>query len=184
MANETVLTLDEEIKQGAMGILNELNIDLSTAVNMFLVQVRLMEGIPFEISALPWRERLKRDNGEIPCNETTMPKEGIPEQKERKKANLVSNGMINVPNIAIPYRGYIIRPKLDMGSTPWRCNGNDIRSGYIVVTQANIQAMPCGAWFNSVIEAKCAVDILIDVGADGFHEAYNRLNGMDLYEEV
>ena len=74
---------------------------------------------------------------------------------------MVRNGMISVPNISIEYKGFTIRPKLDMGSTPWLVNGNEYRRGYIV-TRNGIQIMPGGAWFTSVIEARFAIDILIE----------------------
>ena len=70
----------------------------------------------------------------------------------KKQAEMVRNGMISVPNISIEYKGFTIRPKLDMGSTPWLVNGNEYRRGYIV-TRNGIQIMPGGAWFTSVIEA-------------------------------
>lgn len=103
----------------------------------------------------------------------------------KKKAESVSNGMILVPNISIEYKGYTIRPKLDMGSTPWLSNGNDYRRGYIV-TRNGVQVMPGAAWFSSVIEARVAVDILIQVDGDGsaFWNLWNEYSGRNEYESV
>ncbi len=40
---------NKKLKREAMRILQKLGLDLSTAVNMFLVQVKLRKGIPFDI---------------------------------------------------------------------------------------------------------------------------------------
>lgn len=40
---------DEKLKKEAMKVLADLGLDLSTAVNMFLVQVKLRKAIPFEV---------------------------------------------------------------------------------------------------------------------------------------
>lgn len=103
----------------------------------------------------------------------------------KKQAESVFNGMIQVPNISIEYRGYTIRPKLDMGGTPWLCNGNSIRRGYIV-TKDHAQIMPGGAWFGSVIEAKAGIDILIAADGNGsrFWELFYEANGNTEYSEV
>lgn len=45
------ITIDEKTKNEAEVILERLGFDLSTAINMFLEQVVLCEGIPFDISA-------------------------------------------------------------------------------------------------------------------------------------
>ena len=41
--------VDPEIKQRAQKILNTLNISMSEAISMYLSQITLHEGIPFEI---------------------------------------------------------------------------------------------------------------------------------------
>lgn len=103
----------------------------------------------------------------------------------KKKAESVSNGMIMVPNISIEYKGYTIRPKLDMGSTPWLIDGNEYRRGYIV-TRDGVQVMPGATWFHSVLEARVAIDILIDVKGDGpaFWHLMREQNGLNEYESV
>jgi hypothetical protein len=103
----------------------------------------------------------------------------------KKQAEMVRNGMISVPNISIEYKGFTIRPKLDMGSTPWLVNGNEYRRGYIV-TRNDIQIMPGGAWFTSVIEARFAIDILIEAREDGptFWNLWNEYSGRNEYESV
>ena len=37
----------------------------------------------------------------------------------KKRAKVVSNGLMRVPNIKVAYRGYQIEPKLDFGGTPF-----------------------------------------------------------------
>ncbi len=103
----------------------------------------------------------------------------------KKQAEMVKNGIIFVPNISIEYRGFTIRPKLDMGSTPWLSNGNYYSRGYIV-TQNNVQVMPGCAWFHSIIEARVAVDILIESNRDCsvFWNLLNEYNGLNEYESV
>jgi hypothetical protein len=97
----------------------------------------------------------------------------------------VSNGMINVPNIKIVHKGYSIQAKLDMGSTPWSTKGNTIRRGYIVVKSGAL-AMPGGAWFGSVVEARAAIDILIksDGNYDKFWTLMRANQGLSDYLDV
>lgn len=103
----------------------------------------------------------------------------------KKQAEMVHNGMILVPNVFIEYRGFIIRPKLDMGSTPWLVNGNEYRCGYII-TQDEIQIMPGAVWFHSVIEARVAIDLFIKANKDStvFWNLWNEYNGQNEYEIV
>lgn len=102
----------------------------------------------------------------------------------KKQAEMVHNGMILVPNISIEYRGFFIRPKLDMGSTPWFANGNEYRRGYIVTH--DVQVMPGAIWFHSVIEARVAIDILIESNGESaiFWNLWNEYNGQNEYESV
>ncbi|ALS10005.1 hypothetical protein ABE82_26715 (plasmid) [Paenibacillus peoriae] len=102
-----------------------------------------------------------------------------------KKADLRDNGMINVPDIKIEYRGFMIQAKLDMGSCPWRINGNDIRRGYIVVKDGAL-ALPGAAWAHSVIEAKTLIDIYLAAGQDGqtFWQLLSKAQGYEEYEKV
>lgn len=46
----TSISLDSEVKEKALPILNELGLDLSTAVGIFLRQTIRDQGIPFDIS--------------------------------------------------------------------------------------------------------------------------------------
>ncbi len=51
--NNTVTTInvnvDSKIKEEATNVLKNLGLNMSTAINMFLVQVIKTEGIPFEV---------------------------------------------------------------------------------------------------------------------------------------
>lgn len=103
----------------------------------------------------------------------------------KKQAEMVRNGMISVPNISIEYKGFTIRPKLDMGSSPWSVNGNDYRRGYIVIRNG-VQVMPGGAWFHSVLEARVAIDLFVESGEDGptFWNLWYEYSGRNEYESV
>lgn len=103
----------------------------------------------------------------------------------KQKAEMVRNGMILVPNISVEYKGYAICPKLDMGSVPWQVAGNQYQRGYIV-TRNGVQFMPGAAWFTSVIEARVAVDILIESNGDSsaFWNLWNEYSGLNEYESV
>jgi DNA-damage-inducible protein J len=57
---------DEKLKKEAMKVLEDLGLDLSTAVNMFLVQVKLRKAIPFEV---------RTENGFTPAQEKALLKE-------------------------------------------------------------------------------------------------------------
>ena len=41
--------IDPDVKKKAMGILNQLNMSMSEAISLFLTQVSLKRGIPFEV---------------------------------------------------------------------------------------------------------------------------------------
>ncbi|MDR2734828.1 MAG: type II toxin-antitoxin system RelB/DinJ family antitoxin [Spirochaetota bacterium] len=49
---------DSELKAKAQSVLNDLGLDMSTAINIFLNQIVLRQAIPFEISK-PSRNRAK-----------------------------------------------------------------------------------------------------------------------------
>ncbi len=104
---------------------------------------------------------------------------------EKKKAEMVFNGMINVPNIRIEYRGFTIQPKLDMGKHPWSSNGNTYRRGYVVVRDG-YQAMPGATWSENVIGAKVMVDSFIEANEDGqkFWEIMREKQGREEWDEV
>lgn len=103
----------------------------------------------------------------------------------RKAVEYVHNGMINVPSISIEYRGFTIKPKLDMGSTPWSSNGNTIRKGYVVVRDG-YNPMPGGAWAQSVIEAKVMIDTFIEAeeNAEKFWMLLREKQGLAEYQDV
>lgn len=103
----------------------------------------------------------------------------------KKKPEYSSNGLINVPNIQIAYKGFTIQAKLDMGAYPWQSKGNDIRRGYIVVENGCL-AMPGGAWSESVIGAKAMIDIYLEAGRDAtkFWELLREAQGYGEYEDV
>lgn len=87
----------------------------------------------------------------------------------RKSAPMVSNGLIKVPDIRIDYRGYTIQPKLDFGGKAHLYAGKVIQRGYVVTPegQALVNVMPGATWFESVIEAKVAIDVLIEANETG-----------------
>lgn len=49
MSNIQVNVRNEEMKKRAQAILKDLGMDMTTAINMFLVQVALANGLPFEV---------------------------------------------------------------------------------------------------------------------------------------
>lgn len=56
MSNHTStihINVDTKVKVEATTILNDLGMNMSTAVNIFLAQVIKQQGIPFEIKAMP-----------------------------------------------------------------------------------------------------------------------------------
>lgn len=46
---QTQIRIDEDLKKDTSAIFAALGLDMSTAVNMFLRQVSLLKGIPFEV---------------------------------------------------------------------------------------------------------------------------------------
>lgn len=103
---------------------------------------------------------------------------------ERKKVEYVNNGLVNVPDIDIEYRGFRIRPKLDFGSTPY-LNVNTYKKGYVVV-QDGINPMPGATWSTSVLEAKVMIDVYIEADGDGdtFWKMMREKQGRAEYEDV
>ena len=108
--------------------------------------------------------------------------------KAPKTVDYVHNGMINVPNVQMEYRGYVIVPKRDMGNSPWLINGNSVRRGY-VITQNGVNVMPGATWACSLIEAKVMIDTLEetndkDGSAKTFWDLWNEKQGLSEYEDV
>jgi len=59
--------IDPEVKNNAQNILKKLNITMSEAISMFLTQITLTKGIPFELrmpNDLTAETLLKSENGE------------------------------------------------------------------------------------------------------------------------
>lgn len=102
-----------------------------------------------------------------------------------KKAAKVSNGLINVPDIRIEYRGYIIKPKRDFGGSPFYVNGNQYSRGY-VVTDGSCNVMPGATWSESIIGAKALIDCLIESKETGrdFWDILRETQGLTEWEEV
>ena len=46
----TNLSLDQDLKKGCIELFTDLGLDLSTAVNMFLKQSLLVQGLPFRVT--------------------------------------------------------------------------------------------------------------------------------------
>ena len=57
---------EAKTKKAAQKVLKELGLDLSAAINMYLVQIVMMQGIPFELRTV---------NGFTPAQERKMLKE-------------------------------------------------------------------------------------------------------------
>ncbi len=55
-----------KVKKDAQAILNKLGLDLSAAINMYLVQIIVTKGIPFQI---------RTENGFTPAQEAAMLKD-------------------------------------------------------------------------------------------------------------
>jgi len=58
--------IDPEVKKDAQAILSKLNISMSEAISLYLTQVALQKGIPFEIkipNELTAETLIKSDNG-------------------------------------------------------------------------------------------------------------------------
>lgn len=102
----------------------------------------------------------------------------------RKKVEHVSNGLVNVPNIDIEYKGFHIMPKRDFGGYPYS-NVNTIRKGYVVVKDG-CNVMPGATWAHSVIEAKEMIESYIEAEGNGdlFWKIHREKQGLGEYEEV
>ena len=66
---------DNKLKKDAMKVLENLGLDLSTAVNMFLVQIKLRKAIPFEV---------RTENGFTPAQEEAILREVAAAKKSKK----------------------------------------------------------------------------------------------------
>jgi hypothetical protein len=105
---------------------------------------------------------------------------------QRKKPTYVSNGLLNVPDIRIDYNGFVIVPKLDFGGGAFFIKGTKVMRGYIVSNGGITNVMPGATWFQSIIEARVAVDILTSVGGNSqlFWLKLRGLQGLEEYEDV
>ncbi|MBV6717159.1 hypothetical protein [Paenibacillus chitinolyticus] len=104
---------------------------------------------------------------------------------KKSKAPYISNGIMNVPDIRIEYKGYIIQPKLDFGKLHWIVRGNDIRRGY-VVTDGGVNVMPGATWYCSTIEARVAIDTLVEAKetAADFWMLWDEKSGRSQWEDI
>lgn len=65
------------------------------------------------------------------------------------------------------YREYVIKPKLDFGTTGYLINGRRIGLGFVVTDKTEfVNVMPGAAWFESERQAQEAIDILIACKGD------------------
>lgn len=55
---QTQINIDEELERSASEVLGELGLDLSSAVSMFLKQVDLRHGIPFEVKLPEYKQEV------------------------------------------------------------------------------------------------------------------------------
>lgn len=103
----------------------------------------------------------------------------------RKKAPMVGNGLMPVPDIVIAYRGFEIVPKKDFWIQPHQDCGGIYKKGY-VVTDGISNVMPGAAWARSVVEAKAMVDALVEAGEDSdkFWQILRERQGLAEWEEV
>lgn len=79
---------DEKVKKKAQGVFHKLGIDMSSAINVFLYQVILRDGLPFKIVT---------ENGLTPQEE----KEILQAEREAESGINVTKGMS--PKQAIEY---------------------------------------------------------------------------------
>ncbi len=54
----TQIRIDENVKADASELLNELGLDMSTAVNMFLRQLIIHNGLPFSVTAPRYKQEV------------------------------------------------------------------------------------------------------------------------------
>jgi hypothetical protein len=102
----------------------------------------------------------------------------------KKVPEYVSNGLVNVPDIDIEYRGFHIKAKRDFGSYPYS-NVNTYKKGYVVVKDG-CNPMPGATWATSVIGARVMIDSYIEAEGDArlFWEIHRAKQGLDEYTEV
>ena len=79
---------------------------------------------------------------------------------------VLNNGIYNVKNRVVTYRGFKIKPKLDFGQYPYRSHGNVISTGWVVIDQNGCLALPAAAWDSSILEARASIDLWIESGFD------------------
>jgi hypothetical protein len=75
--------------------------------------------------------------------------------------------MVKVPMRKVEYRGFTIKPKLDMGDTPHLGHGNSYRTGWVVLDANGALALPGGSYSTSILEARASIDLWIEAGFDG-----------------
>lgn len=85
---------------------------------------------------------------------------------------VLNNGIYNVKNRVVRYRGFTIEPKLDFGGHPFLTHGNVINTGWVVISEDGCLAMPGASWSASILSARATIDIWIESGfnADKFWE--------------
>ena len=102
-----------------------------------------------------------------------------------KKAEMVSNGLIKVPDICVIYQGYQITPKRDFGNTPFLSASGECQKGYVICDDY-CNVMPGATWAASVLEAKAMIDCWIEANFDNnkFWELLRERQGLAEWEEV
>lgn len=78
---------DAKLKKSAQKVLKNLGLDLSTAINMYLVQITLKKAIPFEI---------RTENGFTPAQERQMIKETQWALKHGKRYSSVDELFVDI----------------------------------------------------------------------------------------
>lgn len=77
------------------------------------------------------------------------------------------NGMVKVTMRRVQYRGFTIKPKLDMGDTPHLSHANLYRTGWVVVDRDGCNAMPGASHSPSILAARASIDLWIESGFNG-----------------
>lgn len=99
MANTLQIRIDDDLKAQATMVYDQLGIDLSTAVRMFLKKSVAVNGIPFELKNDSSRDRavaainnmrqISKENGNCDMTLDEINAEIANSRKERRKANEV-----------------------------------------------------------------------------------------------
>lgn len=95
---------DEKLKKRVQGILKRIGVDLSTAINSYLIRIDLTESIPFEMSAKAMADR-KNDDFLFPDRTYRwgypLPEE-LPKRKRAIRPLGIARGQVDVEGFMKP----------------------------------------------------------------------------------